>query len=370
MSTENKKRVVVAMSGGVDSSVAAYLLKKQGYEVIGISLKLSDEGEYGQKQGKTCCSFEDIRDARTVCDILDIPFYAFNYKEDFKKKVIEKFVDEYVHGRTPNPCLLCNNHIKFDRLLEEAGKLGADFLATGHYARIIKNDDGTHSLLKAVDDDKDQSYVLHRLSEEALSKLLFPLGELTKPQVRLLGEEASLPTANKSESQDICFIPDRDHAKFIKKNYPDLAPAQGNFVNQKGEVLGIHEGIHKYTVGQRRGLGIGFGDRIYVTKIDVASNRVFLGTKEEVLSDFCLTKEVHWINPSFKPKECGVKIRYQKDEIPAQLNWTDDDSEVKITFLDRAPAVTPGQSAVFYLGDKVVGGGIIHHTPVEKPFLI
>jgi tRNA-uridine 2-sulfurtransferase len=357
------KRVVVAMSGGVDSSVAAFLLKEQGYEVIGISLKTWDETS-SIKRTKTCCSFQDIEDARKVCERLDVPFYAFNYKKEFEEKVIKTFVSEYYQGRTPNPCILCNQHIKFDQLLKEAEKLGAAYLATGHYARLRKDESGIFRLLKGMDPNKDQSYVLYKLSQEQLSKILFPIGEYNKEEIRRIAIDRGLPTATKPESQDICFIPDRDHAKFIQKHYPAPHLKPGNFVDAVGKILGTHQGIHAYTIGQRRGLGIGFGERMYVTRIDVEKNEVELGLAEDVLSGGLIAREVYWLNEDHhqEPTACGVKIRYQKDEIPAQVEKGDDSQKAVIRFSKKYRAVTPGQTAVFYRGDEVLGGGVIERA--------
>lgn len=355
------KRVVVAMSGGVDSSVAALLLKQQGYEVIGISLKTWDETS-SIKRTKTCCSFQDIEDARKVCEQIGVPFYAFNYKKEFEEKVIKVFVSEYYQGRTPNPCILCNQHIKFDQLLNEAEKLGAAYLATGHYARLSRTDDGAFKLLKGVDDHKDQSYVLYRLGQEQLAKILFPIGDYTKDEIRRIAVENNLPTATKQESQDICFIPDRDHAKFIQKHYPAPHLKPGNFVDAAGKVLGQHQGIHAYTIGQRRGLGIGFGERLYVTRIDVQKNEVELGLADEVLSGGLIARDVHWLPSAKGVEECGVKIRYQKDEIPARVETGGQKGETIIRFSNKYRAVTPGQTAVFYRGDEVLGGGVIERA--------
>ena len=351
------KRVVVAMSGGVDSSVAACLLKDQGFDVIGISLKLW-EGDAPQK-GRTCCSFEDIRDARSVCEDLNIPFYAFNYKKEFKENVMDLFAQEYFDGKTPNPCILCNQHIKFDLLLQEAQKLGADYLATGHYARL-QEENGTYRLLKAVAADKDQSYVLYQLGQEQLKKLLFPIGNLTKEEVRTIARQKGIITADKRESMDICFIPTGDRTAFMVEHYPDRVGSPGNFVDKNGKILGRHDGIHLYTVGQRRGLGIGFGERLYVTRINKEKNEVELGLKEELKSSGFVADGVHWIGERKGEMQCGVKIRYQKNEIPVRVVM--DGNEATVEFFDEdlaRPAVTPGQAAVFYRGDEVLGGGRI-----------
>ena len=387
-------RVVVAMSGGVDSSVAALLLKQQGFEVIGISLKLWDYGE-GERpaDSKTCCSLSDVRDARFVCDKLEIPFYVFNHKKDFEQKVILPFVTEYHRGRTPNPCILCNHHVKFDPLLAETEKMGGAYLATGHYARIRRTADGSSRLLKARDQKKDQSYVLYHLGQERLRKILFPIGEYTKEEIRKIAREHGLPNAAKPDSQEICFIPNNDYAQFVEKNYPSPNLEPGNFVDKEGKILGRHEGIHHYTVGQRRGLGIGLGTRMYVTRIDAAKNEVELGIKDETFRDGLVACDVHWIYPPFDKGnsfECGVKTRYQKDEfeavieplvspsprpsplkgegvskkVPSPLGGEGQGEgyRVIVHFKQKSPFISPGQAAVFYRGDEVIGGGWIERA--------
>jgi len=362
MNPNNKKRVVVAMSGGVDSSVAACLLQEAGYDVIGISLKVWDE-KISNKRGKTCCSFLDIQDARSVCAQLGIPFYAFDFQNEFKSNVIEPFVAEYYSGRTPNPCILCNQHIKFSSLLVEAQKLNADYLATGHHARVRKDDRGQYHLLKGMDASKDQSYVLYHLSQKELSQILFPIGELTKKEVRQLAIKYQLSTADKEESQDICFISDGDHSRFIKENYPKQMK-EGFFVNQAGKILGEHQGIHKYTVGQRRGIGIGFGTRTYVIKINAPTNEVVLGLQEDLLASGLVASQVKWVNGqksmiNNNTFSCGVKIRYQKNEIPSLVKVGFTNDQALVHFKDKSPAISPGQAAVFYDGDEVLGGGWI-----------
>jgi len=361
MDSNNNKRVVVAMSGGVDSAVAAGLLKEQGYEVIGISLKLWDYDEPDRKPtSKTCCSFEDISDARQVCDRIGIPFYAFNYKKHFEENVVQRFVKSYHTGTTPNPCILCNQYVKFDRLMDEAMKLKANFLATGHYARLQRKKDGTVSLLKGNDPAKDQSYVLFSLTQETLQKVLFPVGDFHKNEIRDLARKYGMPIADKHESQDICFIPNNDYAKFIERNYPAEHLRPGNFVDVSGNVLGTHEGIHAYTVGQRRGLGVSFSERLYVTRIDPQKNEVELGIKEETLREGCVAGRVNFVSqiPS-SPLELGVKIRYQKDEIPALVEYLPEEKRVRVVFKEKRGGVTPGQAAVFYSGDELIGGGWI-----------
>lgn len=361
--TQVPQRVVVAMSGGVDSSVAALLLKNQGYEVIGVSLKLWDYDEKDRKlSGKTCCSLDDIADAKDVCDVLGIPFYAFNHKPEFQKQVIDRFVHEYSQGRTPNPCVFCNQYIKFDLLLEEATKMGAQYLATGHYARIVKDEWGTHHLHKGKDADKDQSYVLCHLKQKDLNRILFPVGDYTKSEIRELAKNAHLVTHDKKESMDICFIPNNDHADFIQKNYPHIKKPQGHFINTKGEVLGQHNGIDSYTIGQRRGLKTSFGtDRTYVTEIRAQTNEVVLADDVKALY-YCGVEgqQFHFLREPNNKSNLGVKIRYQKNEIPAELMSFDLDSQkVVFKFHEPARAVTPGQALVVFENDELIGGGWI-----------
>lgn len=357
---KNKTRVVVAMSGGVDSSVAAVLLHNQGYEVVGVSLKLWDDPSAKARPGhKTCCSYQDIEDARRVCDVIGIPFYAFNHQENFRKNVINTFVSEYLDGRTPNPCILCNRHLKFDQLLTEAQKLGADYLATGHYARIARDPDGRARLLKGRDPSKDQSYVLYGLSQEALKRCLFPVGDFEKDEIRAIAERHHLPVAHKPDSQDICFVPDGDHGKFIRKMTGRVEDTGGDFVDEEGRVLGRHEGVWAYTVGQRRGLGVSGAERYYVTRIDPVANRVYLGTRGDVLRPGACVGRLNWVIPGRAPEslDCQVKVRYQKDEIPATVAVNGE--EALVTFDGPQPFVSPGQAAVFYRGDEVLGGGMI-----------
>lgn len=354
-----KNRVVVAMSGGVDSSVAAALLKEQGFDVIGVSLKLWDYDEdERQLTGKTCCSLDDIADAKEVCDTLGIPFYAFNHKAEFRKSVIDVFVNEYKNGRTPNPCVLCNQSIKFDVLLNEARKMGAHYLATGHYARIYEKN-GVPCLAKGKDEHKDQSYVLFHLTQDDLKHILFPIGDYTKEEIRALAKRFNLVTHNKKESMEICFIPNNDHAAFIAKNYPAQKRGPGNFVDEVGNILGRHDGIDALTVGQRRGLGIGFGDRMYVTEIRADRNEVVLTSEDGLYSSGLIAERFHFVKDSHA-RRLGAKIRYQKNEIPADIiDFNPQQKRIQLRFLERARAVTPGQAVVLYDGDEVIGGGWI-----------
>lgn len=360
MSLTQKERVVVAMSGGVDSSVAAALLKQQGHDVIGVSLKLWDYDEEERKlKGKTCCSLDDIADAKDVCAHLDIPFYAFNHKTEFQKKVIATFVDEYARGRTPNPCVLCNQFIKFDLLLTEAKKLGARFLATGHYARIEKDSDGVCHLKKGLDPIKDQSYVLFHLTQEELTNILFPVGHYTKTEIRSLARDFGLKISDKKESQDICFIPNNDVAAFIKKNYPDKKQAPGNFIDPSGTVLGRHEGIDAYTIGQRRGLKLSRGERLFVREIRPETDEVVLSRNDDLYFSQVVASGFHFIR---RPEKLcyGAKLRYQRDENMAEiLDFSHKKGRITLRFSAKVRAIAPGQALVLYDGDEVIGGGWI-----------
>lgn len=357
------ERVVVAMSGGVDSSVAALLLKQRGYDVIGISLKLWDYDEAERKlTGKTCCSVEDIMDAKDVCDTLGIPFYAFNHKPEFRKSVIDVFVEEYKNGRTPNPCVLCNRDIKFGILLREAEKLGARYLATGHYARVEQDTAGIFHLKKGRDADKDQSYVLFHLTQADLQKILLPLGAYTKSEIRKMAADAGLVTHAKRESMEICFIPGNDHAAFIAKNYPELKRSPGNIIDTQGNVLGTHGGIDGYTVGQRRGLGIAAKQRLYVSEIRANTNEVVLADEDEVFHSGATARDFHFLRP-YSRSDVSAKIRYQRDEIQARIEHYDEKtSTIDVSFFGSARAVTPGQALVLYENDEVIGGGWIEKS--------
>lgn len=355
------------MSGGVDSSVTAFILKEQGYDCIGCTMKLYDQEELespcvdcnlnNASAPKTCCSADDVEDARSVAFRLGMKYYVFNYKEDFKGTVIANFVDSYMKGSTPNPCIECNKHMKFTKLLEQAKVLGYDGIATGHYARIIY-EDGIYKLLKATDPNKDQSYVLYNLTQEQLSSIKFPLGDLPKTKVREIAEEQGFINARKHDSQDICFVPDGDYAKMIER-YTGLTFKPGNFVDTNGNILGKHKGIIHYTIGQRRGLGIPAADRLYVVKIDVANNTVVLGSNEDLFSREVHVRDLNWIAGNEIPESfrCSAKIRYRMTEQPATVTYKD--GKCIIIFDEPQRAATQGQSAVLYDGEYVLGGGII-----------
>lgn len=354
---ENKK-VMIGMSGGVDSSVAAFLLQKESLEVIGATMKLYNNEDIDFVSEKTCCSLDDVLDAKSVCARLGIRHYTLNMTDDFKKEVIERFISAYQNGFTPNPCIDCNRYMKFSKMLHKAQELDIDYVATGHYARIEKQGD-RYILKKAVDLSKDQSYVLYSLTQEQLKVTKFPLGNYSKQQVREIAEENGFVNARKHESQDICFVPDGDYSKFIEyytgKTYPC-----GDFVDMNGKRLGEHKGIIRYTIGQRRGLGLALPASMYVVEKDVENNKVILGFNDDLFK-----KEVNVKNISFtacdgldKPERLCAKIRYNQKEQPATVTQTDE-NHFKIVFDEPQRAITKGQAAVLYDGDTVVGGGTI-----------
>lgn len=347
------------MSGGVDSSAAAYLMKEEGYQCVGVTIKLFDGGERAPGQ-KTCCSLEDVEDARSAAYRLGMPYYVFNYKEAFEQKVIKKFADSYVCGKTPNPCIDCNRYLKFDALLSRAGVLGMDCLATGHYARIVfDRERGRYLLKKGMDETKDQSYVLFRLTQEQLSKIRFPLGNYRKSQIREIARSQGFENADKEESQDICFVPGGDYASFIER-YTGKSFPEGDFITIDGKILGKHRGIIRYTEGQRRGLGISSAEPLYVCGRRPESNQVVVGPEEALLTRTVYLEDVNLISAEEigKPIRCGVKIRYRQPEQWAVAEPLGKEG-LKITFdvPQRAPA--PGQAAVLYDGDTVIGGGSI-----------
>lgn len=352
------KKALIAMSGGVDSSVSAKIMVDRGYECIGCTMKLYDNEDVGISKSKTCCSLNDTLDAKTVAYSLGMQYYVLNYKDDFYEKVICRFIDNYENGCTPNPCIDCNRYMKFEKLFDAAKSLGFEYIVTGHYARI-EFDGEKYLLKKAVDESKDQSYVLYNMTQYQLSHTIFPLGDMNKSETRKIAEENGFINADKPDSQDICFVPDGDYAKVIER-YTGKTYGKGNFVDKNGNVLGEHNGIIRYTVGQRRNLGITFGKPVYVTKINAKDNTVTLGEAEDLLSKEAVVADFNWISGvvpenSFR---CKAKIRYKKSEEWATVEILDDKT-VKLIFDEPQRAITPGQSAVLYDGDIVLGGGII-----------
>ena len=343
------------MSGGVDSSVAAFLLTQNGYDCVGCTMKLCPD-DAAHDGG--CCTVDDAEDARSVARRVGIPFHVFNMTDDFRREVIDRFVSRYLAGRTPNPCVDCNKTMKFGLLRRRGEELGYDVIATGHYARI-EFCDGKWTLRKARDPSKDQSYVLYHLTQKELSKTLFPLGDLTKEEARKIAAENGFLNAGKPDSQDICFVPDGDYAGVIAR-YTGKTEPEGDFILPDGTVIGRHKGISRYTVGQRRGLGIAYSEPLYVKRILVAENKVLLGRDEDLYESSCDVAEVNWIageTPS-GPVRCAVKIRYRQTEQPATVTPLEG-GRAHVEFDRPQRAITPGQSAVFYDGDEVLGGGEI-----------
>jgi tRNA-specific 2-thiouridylase len=359
-------RVVLAMSGGVDSSVAAHLLRQQGYEVIGLFMRTGVHGDDDSRadRKKGCCSAVDAGDARRVADRLDIPFYALDFEGEFNR-IIDYFADEYLKGRTPNPCVVCNNWLKFGQLWKYGQQLDADFIATGHYARVVRDSSFrepiNHSveLHRAADPDKDQSYVLYGLSREVLPHLLFPIGGYRKDEVRALAREAGLGVADKPDSVEICFVPDGDHAALIRQRRPEQVTA-GHLVDTSGKVLADHDGIEQFTIGQRKGLGFAAGERRYVLKIVPGENDVVIGTREELLASELEASAVNWLldAPPTETLACQAKIRYRHTAAAARVTALAD-GRAKVDFDTPQSAVTPGQAVVFYEGSRVLGGGWI-----------
>ena len=351
------EKALIAMSGGVDSSVAVYLMKESGYDCIGCMMRLYDNDEYSAAESKTCCSLDDAEDARSVAIKLGIPFYVFNFTGEFRRTVIDSFINSYMQGKTPNPCIECNRHLKFAKLFERAKELGCDYIVTGHYARIVKSGDKFY-LKKGVDNSKDQSYVLYSLTQEQLAHIKLPIGEMSKSDVREKARLIGLINSEKPDSQDICFVPDGDYAKMIER-YSGIISEEGDFVDTDGKVIGRHKGIIHYTVGQRKGLGTAFGEPKYVCRIDPENNTVTLGDNSDLFTRVVKIKDINWISGDAPPNEfrCTAKIRYNHREQPALV--TPSGSTATLLFDEPQRAVTPGQAAVMYDGDFVIGGGVI-----------
>ena len=355
-----KKKVVVGMSGGVDSSVAAYLLKKQGYDVIGVTMQIwQDEEIAAQEENGGCCGLSAVDDARRVANQLDIPYYVMNFKNDFKENVIDYFIDEYINGRTPNPCIACNRYVKWESLLQRSLEIGADYIATGHYAKVDKLDNGRYVLRQSATLAKDQTYALYNLTQEQLSRTLMPVGEYTKDEIRKIAEDIGLMTAKKPDSMEICFVPDDDYAKYICEN-SDYKDTPGNFVDLEGNILGQHKGIIHYTVGQRKGLNIAFGKPMYVVKLRPDTNEVVLGSNEDVFTNILYCNRINFmaIDDLREPMEVKAKIRYNHKGDSCIIKKVDDDL-VEVEFNEPQRAVTPGHAVVFYKDDYIVGGGTI-----------
>ena len=356
-----KEKVVVGMSGGVDSSVAAWLLKEQGYDVIGVTMQIwQDEDQTTQEENGGCCGLSAVDDARRVAWDLGIPYYVMNFKEEFKSQVIDYFVEEYQRGRTPNPCIACNRYVKWESLLKRSLDIGADYIATGHYAQIDKLPNGRYALKKSVTAAKDQTYALYNLTQHQLSYTLMPVGAYSKDQIREIADEINLKVAHKPDSQEICFIPDHDYAGFIEENAGEKAP-EGNFVDLDGEVIGRHKGITHYTVGQRKGLNLSKGYPVFVVEIRPETNEVVIGRGEDVYKDTLRAGHINWMaidGLHGEELEVTAKIRYSHKGATCIIKELEDGT-VECKFNEPQRAITPGQAVVFYQGDYVAGGGTI-----------
>jgi tRNA-specific 2-thiouridylase len=357
----SKEKVVVGMSGGVDSSVAAWLLKEQGYDVIGVTMQIwQDEDTTSQEENGGCCGLSAVDDARRVAWDLGIPYYVMNFKEEFKSNVIDYFVEEYQKGRTPNPCIACNRYVKWESLLKRSLDIGADYIATGHYAQIDKLPNGRFALKKSVTAAKDQTYALYNLTQEQLSRTLMPVGAYSKDQIREIATQINLRVAHKPDSQEICFIPDNDYAGFIEENAGEKAP-EGDFVDLDGKVIGRHKGITHYTVGQRKGLNLSMGYPVFVVEIRPEANEVVIGKGEDVFSTTLRAGHINWMSIDGihgETKTVTAKIRYSHKGATCTIQEVED-GLIECRFEEPQRAITPGQAVVFYDGDYVVGGGTI-----------
>lgn len=380
-----KKKVVIGMSGGVDSSVAAWLLVQQGYEVIGVTMQIwQEEDEETVQEEGGCCGLSAVDDARRVAWQLKIPYYVMNFRSEFKNKVMDYFVEEYLQGRTPNPCIACNRYVKWESLLKRSMDIGADYIATGHYARVEKLENGRYALKRSATDAKDQTYALYNLTQEQLSRTLMPVGDYSKEEIRRMAEELGLQVAHKADSQEICFIPDHDYARFIEeevarenlqiqseacsgcaacdtKKKCRQIPGPGNFVDLEGNILGQHQGITHYTIGQRKGLGLAMGHPVFVVEIRPETNEVVIGSNEDVFTDRLVCDKLNWMaidGLHGKELEVVAKIRYSHKGAPCRIREIGEDL-VECRFLTPVRAVTPGQAVVFFDGDYVAGGGTI-----------
>lgn len=356
----NKKKVVVGMSGGVDSSVAAYLLKEQGYDVIGVTMQIwQDEDNDVQEENGGCCGLSAVEDARRVAGELGIPYYVMNFKQEFKKNVIDYFIEEYLSGRTPNPCIACNRYVKWESLLQRSIEIGADYIATGHYAKIEQLPGGRYSLRMSDAAGKDQTYALYNLTQYQLSHTLMPVGYYEKDEIREMAQKIGLPVAHKKDSQEICFVPDKDYAGFIEEN-TDKKIEEGNYVLADGRVIGRHKGITHYTIGQRKGLNLSMGHPVFVTEIRPDTNEVVIGENEDLFLRELVCDRINFMSISDLEGEMPVmaKIRYNHKGAPAVIRREGPD-RIRVIFEEPQRAVTPGQAVVFYDGEYVAGGGII-----------
>lgn len=359
-----KKKVVVGMSGGVDSSVAAYLLKEEGYDVIGVTMQIwQDEEEEAAEENGGCCGLSAVDDARRVADFLDIPYYVMNFKREFKEKVMDYFVEEYLQGRTPNPCIACNRYVKWESLLHRSLAIGADYIATGHYAGVGKLANGRYAICNSVTAAKDQTYALYNLTQYQLEHTLMPVGAYEKDEIRKIAKRLGLPVAHKPDSQEICFIPDNDYAGFIDREVGERVPGPGNFVTAAGEVIGTHKGITHYTIGQRKGLNLAMGHPVFVTKICPETDEVTIGENEDVFSGELYCSRINYMGMANleQPRRVKAKIRYAHKGAACLIEKAGEDI-IKCTFDEPVRAVTPGQAVVFYEDNYVLGGGTICGT--------